>query len=333
MPANQLPTPSANPTVVLTGSVAQDELMRFEGRFADLIVPDQLSRLSLSFLTTDMQRRKGGTGANIAFGMGALGARPRLVAAAGQDFVDSGYRKWLTDHGVDCDGVTLSETRYTARFISTTDVDNCQINSFYAGAMAEAADIALELDGVDLVVISPDDTGAMLRHTREARDAGVPFIADTSQQLAFLSDRDVLRELVTGAAVLILNDYEQTLLEQKTGWTHKEILDTVGICVTTLGADGVIAETADGQTVKVAAPPERSKTDPTGAGDSVRAGFLAAWSWGLGLERCLQVGSVLAVLTLETVGTQEYDVTEVEARLREAYGDAVADEVKPHLPA
>ena len=307
--------------------------MRFEGRFAELIVPDQLSRLSLSFLTTDLRRRRGGTGANIAFGMGSLGARPRLVAAAGRDFVETGYRDWLTEHGVDCESVSLSTTRYTARFISTTDVDNCQINSFYAGAMSEAADIALDLEGVDLVVISPDDTGAMLRHTREARDAGVPFIADTSQQLAFLSDRDVLRELVTGAAVLLLNDYEQTLLQQKTGWTHEEILGVVGVCVTTFGADGAIAETAGGETVKVAAPPERGKADPTGAGDSLRAGFLAAWSWGLDLERCLQVGSVLAVLTLETVGTQEYDVTQVEARLREAYGDAVADEVGPHLPS
>ena len=325
-----VPTPGPNPTVILTGSIATDELMRFEGKFADLIVTEQIHRLSLSFLTTDMQRRRGGTGANIAFGMGCLGAHPRLVASAGQDFRETGYDTWLSDHGVDLK-VSLSSTQYTARFISTTDTENCQINSFYAGAMGEAREIGLDLDGVELVVISPDDTDAMVRHTREAKAAGVPFVADTSQQLAFLSDRDVIRELVDGAAYLLLNDYEQTLLQQKAEWTSQEVLERVGVRITTLGADGAIAETASGTSLTVPAPTERRKADPTGAGDALRAGFLSAWTWGLGLEACMQVGQVLAVLALETVGTQEYDAAEVPARLAEAYGDAAAAEVAKHF--
>jgi adenosine kinase len=304
--------------------------MRFEGRFADVILPEQLDRLSVSFLTTDMQRRRGGTGANIAFGMGCLGTKPRLVASAGEDFRTVGYEQWLLDHGVDV-RVSISATQHTARFISTTDTANCQINSFYAGAMSESRDIALDLAGVDLVVISPDDTEAMVRHTHEARAAGVPFVADTSQQLAFLSDRDMIRDLVDGAVCLLLNDYEQTLLQQKAEWSADEVLARVGVRVTTLGADGAIAETSDGMSLKVPAPPERRKADPTGAGDALRAGFLSAWSWGLDLERCLQVGQVLAVLALETVGTQEYDAAEVPARLAEAYGAGAAADVTPHL--
>jgi len=321
--------------VVLTGSIATDELMRFEGRFADLIVPDQLHRLSLSFLCDDLQLRRGGTAANIAFGMGCLGTHPRLVGAAGEDFAGD-YRSWLEAHGVDTSGVRLSSTAHTARFISTTDLDNCQINSFYAGAMLEAREIGLGLDqprhGVDLVVVSPDDVPAMVRHTTEALAAGVPLVADISQQLAHLSDRNTVRALVEGAAYVFVNDYEKTLLEQKSGWSDAEVLERVAIRVTTLGAHGAVAESAGQPPVRVPAPPERAKTDPTGAGDALRAGFLAAWTWGLGLERCLQVGSILAVLALETVGTQEYDVVEVSARLAEAYGPDVAAEVAPHLP-
>ncbi len=322
-------------TVVLTGSIATDELMRFEGRFRELIVAERLERISLSFLCSDLQLRRGGTGANIAFGMGCLGTSPRLVGAAGRDF-DASYRGWLTEHGVDCAGVHLSETLHTARFIATTDHDNNQISSFYAGAMHEARDIGLGLDapghGVDLVVVSPDDVPAMVRHTAEAHAAGVPLVADISQQLAHLSDRDTIRDLVSGAAYVFVNDYEKALLEQKSGWSDAEVLDRVGIRVTTLGGKGAVAEQAGQAPVHVDAPPERGKADPTGAGDALRAGFLAAWTWGLGLERCLQVGSVLAVLALETVGTQEYAVDEVSARLAEAYGAAAAAEVAPYLP-
>jgi adenosine kinase len=306
--------------------------MRFRGRFADVIVVDQLDRLSLSFLTEDLQLRRGGTGANIAFGMGALGARPRLAAAAGRDFEDSGYRSWLESHGVDCRDIRISTTAHTARFLSTTDDANCQLNSFYPGAMLEARDVVPPLDGVDLVVVSPDDELAMVRHTEQARAAGVPFAADPSQQLAHLSDPDVVRGLVDGAEYLFVNDYEATLLEQKSGWSSTQVLSRVGVRVTTLGAEGAVAERAGEAPVRVPAPAERRMADPTGAGDALRAGFLSAWTWGLGLERCLQVGSVLAVLALETIGTQEYDVSEVPARLTEAYGAAAAAEVAPHLP-
>jgi len=320
------------PTVLLTGSIATDELMRFPGKFADLIVEAQLDRLSLSFLCDDLQFRRGGTGANIAFGMGALGTRPVLVGSAGRDFDGNGYRGWLDDHGVDTSRVRLSATAHTARFVSTTDEANCQIASFYSGAMREAREIELDLTGIDMVCVSPDDVPAMVRHTEAAHAAGVPLLADIGQQLAHLSDRDTIRRLVDRAAYVFVNDYEKTLLEQKSGWSDAEVLDRVGIRVTTMGADGAVAESRDGTRVHVTAPPERSKDDPTGAGDALRAGFLAAWTWGLGLERCLQVGSVCAVLALETVGPQEYDVREVGARLAEAYGAAVAAEVSPHLP-
>ena len=75
--------------------------------------------------------------------------------------------------------------------------------------------------------------------------------------------------------------------------------------------------------------------DPTGVGDGFRAGFFAALSLGSGLERAAQVGSLLAALVLETVGTQEYEIRrdDFAKRLAESYGDDAADEVRPFLPA
>src|SRR6476660_1506936 len=153
--------------VLVAGSIATDHLMHFPGRFADQLLADQLHKVSLSFLVDDLVLRRGGVAANIAFGMGQLGLHPALVGAVGADFAD--YRSWLERHGVDCDSVHVSEVAHTARFVCTTDLDMCQIASFYAGAMSEARNIELcpvaeRLDGLDLVLISPNDPDAMLRH-------------------------------------------------------------------------------------------------------------------------------------------------------------------------
>ena len=121
--------------VCVTGSIATDHLMTFPGRFADSLVPDKLDKISLSFLVDDLDVRRGGVAANIAFGMAVLGLKPVLVGAVGQDFAD--YRSWLNRHGVDTASVRVSEVRHTARFVCTTDVEQCQIASFYPGAMTE----------------------------------------------------------------------------------------------------------------------------------------------------------------------------------------------------
>ena len=321
--------------IAVTGSIATDHLMRFEGRFADSLVVDQLDKISLSFLVEDLEVRRGGVAANIAFGLGCLGLRPLLVGAVGRDFVD--YRSWLDRHGVDCSPVHVSDLRHTARFICTTDTAHAQIASFYAGAMSEAREIELgpvaaRSGGLDLVVVSANDPEAMLRHTDECRARGFPFAADPSQQLAWMHGEQI-RLLVDGAAYLFTNEYEAALTEQKTGWSAAEVLDRVGIRVTTLGPRGVRVERRGVPPVLVGCPQEDGRADPTGVGDGFRAGFLAGLAWGLSLQRCAEVGSMLATYVIETVGTQEYQLSRAGFldRLAGAYGDQAAADVAPHL--
>jgi adenosine kinase len=322
--------------IAVTGSIATDHLMHFPGRFAEQLLPDQLHKVSLSFLVDDLVVRRGGIAANICFGLAQLGVRSVLVGAVGADFVD--YRGWLERHGVDCESVYESEVAHTARFVCTTDDDLCQIASFYAGAMAEARNIELEpvadrLGGLDLVLVSPNDPVAMTRHTDECRQRGFAFVADPSQQLARMGGPEV-RGLIEGAAYLLTNDYEKDLLEKKTGLTDAEVLALVGVRVTTLGKNGVRITGRDlPEPIHVPVAREVQAYDPTGVGDGFRSGFFAALSWGLSLERAAQVGALLATLVLETVGTQEYTVRPDEfcKRLAESYGDVAGDEVRRHL--
>ena len=322
--------------ILITGSIATDHLMTFPGRFTDSLVAGKLETVSLSFLADDLQIRRGGVAPNICFGLGSLGLTPVLVGAAGADFEE--YRSWLERHGVDTGGVHISEVHHTARFVCTTDLDHNQMATFYAGAMSEAREIELqpiaaERGGADLVVIGANDPEAMLRHTDECRYRGYPFVADPSQQLARMEGPEIKR-LVKGAAYLLTNEYEAALTEQKTGWTSQQVLDRVGTRVTTLGPNGVRVERAGEEPIEVKAPPERSKTDPTGVGDAFRAGFLAGVAWGLDHRRAAELGSMLATLVIETVGTQEYDLqtSRFLTRYREFYGEEAADQVAGHLP-
>ena len=319
----------------VTGSIATDHLMTFPGRFADSLVVEQLDKISLSFLVEDLEVRRGGVGANIAFGMACLGQHPVLVGAVGEDFVD--YRSWLERHGVDCHSVHVSQTRHTARFVCTTDADHAQIASFYAGAMREARELELgpvadRVGGLDLVVVGPNDPEAMLRHTQECRSRGIPFAADPSQQLAWM-DGEPIRELIDGAAYLFSNAYESALIEKKTGWSDAGISARVRTRVITHGRDGVHVVTAGEEPVTVHVAREVSKLDPTGVGDAFRAGYLTGVACGLPAQRCAELGSMLATYVIETVGTQEYELTRGRflARLTEAYGPGSAEEIGPHL--
>ncbi|GGK66525.1 putative adenosine kinase CbhK [Nocardia camponoti] len=317
-------------SVAVSASIATDHLMRFPGRFSDLLIADQLANVSLSFLVDDLQVRRGGVAGNIAYAMGLLGQQPVLVGAVGADFAE--YRAWLEGNGVNCAGVLTSEKAHTARFVCTTDEAMAQIASFYPGAMSEARDIdiaavAAEHD-VDLVLVGANDPDAMVAHTRQAREQGLAFAADPSQQLARL-DGDQAAELIDGATYLFTNKYEWALLLQKTGLSEEEVASKVGIRVTTLGGEGVLVVDTDGTEVRVAVVPETAKVDPTGVGDGFRAGFLTAHRAGLSLERAAQLGSLVAVLVLETTGTQEWTLNRDEAieRLTKAYGADAADEI------
>jgi adenosine kinase len=309
--------------------------MHFPGRFADQLIADQLHKVSLSFLIDDLVVRRGGVAANIAFGMARLGLRPVLVGAVGTDFDD--YRAWLERHGVDCDSVHVSEVLHTARFVCTTDEDMCQIASFYAGAMSEARNIELapandRVGGFDLVLISADDPAGMVRHSQECRDRGYRFAADPSQQLARMGGDDILG-LIDGAAYLLTNDYEKSLLESKTGLTDAEVLDRVEVRVTTLGKNGVEITGRNMERIHVPIARDVQPVDPTGVGDGFRAGFFAGLSWGLDLERSAQIGSLLAGLVLEGAGGQEYELRPeiFLKRLSDSYGHEAADDVRPHL--
>jgi adenosine kinase len=312
---------------VVTGSVAFDYLMTFPGRFVEHLVPDRLSRLSVSFLVDEMRRVPGGCAANIAYGLSLLGDRPLLVATAGHDARE--YRDRLEAEGVDVSGLRLYDDVFTASFFVSTDQDQNQLASFYTGAMARARELSLRsFDPLDvaLVVISPNDPDAMARYAGECREEGLPYLYDPSQQVARLSGDDLRRGL-TGALILIVNDYEFGILTQKTERSREELEALVPVVVVTHGAEGSTVAVTDpsGRVTRHSVPAARLEldaVDPTGVGDAYRAGLIRGMQIGASWEVAARLGSVAAVLGLEALGPQppRYSPEEFRRRYERSFG-------------
>src|SRR5688572_5346440 len=209
--------------LIVTGSIAYDYLMSFPGKFTEHFLPEHFQRVSLSFLVDSMDKRRGGCAPNIAYTLALLGERPYLMGTAGQDFGE--YRQWLDAAGIDTSLVRQVPDKFTASFFCSTDTANNQIASFYTGSMAHAAELSFRtVQGPGLVIIAPNDPGAMIQYAEECRTLTIPFIFDPGQQCARLSAPELLDGIV-GARIVICNDYEFELIRQKTGMGENDVLN------------------------------------------------------------------------------------------------------------
>jgi adenosine kinase len=305
--------------IVVTGSIAFDYLMSFPGKFTEHFLPEHMQRVSLSFLVDSMDKRRGGCAPNIAYTLALLGERPLLMATAGEDFGE--YRQWLEAAGVDTSLVKQVPGKFTASFFCSTDEANNQIASFYTGAMADAATLSFRtIRDCNLAIISPNDPGAMVTYAEECRTLGIRFIFDPGQQCARMSGAE-LRDGVTGAAILIVNDYEFELLKQKTGWTQPEILAVAGALIVTRGEHGSSVIQEGGRVDVPAVAPQRI-VDPTGVGDAFRGGLMRGVALGLPYDVAARMGSVAATYALEHLGGQSHSYTwaEFQRRYTEHFG-------------
>jgi len=305
--------------LIVTGSIAFDYLMSFPGKFTEHILAEHLQRVSLSFLVDSMDKRRGGCAPNIAYTLALLGERPYLVASAGQDFRE--YDEWLQAVGIDTSYVRHVPDKFTASFFCSTDTENNQIASFYIGAMANASELSLRtIQQPGLVIISPNDPGAMIQYAEECRTIGVPFIFDPGQQVARLSGDD-LRDGISGARLVICNDYEFELIRQKAGLGEDGILDQATALVITRGEHGCSIYEKSGRVDVKAITPHRI-IDPTGVGDAFRGGMMKGMACSKSFQECAQLGTVAATYALEHLGGQShaYTIKEFSQRYAEHFG-------------
>jgi adenosine kinase len=313
--------------IVITGSIAYDYLMSFPGKFSEHLLVDQLDKISVSFLVDTMRLHRGGIAPNIAYTNGLLGGRPKIMATAGQDFGD--YRLWLEQHGIDTSAILVIKDKFCASFFVNTDEDNNQIASFYTGAMADAAQLTFSeyAPDADLAIISPNDPDAMCTYVTECKKDNIPYIYDPSQQTIRLSD-DALCNGLDGCFMLTVNEYELSMIKEKTGLNDDGILDRAGGLLLTRGKDGsrIFAE---GNVYDIPAVKPDKVVEPTGAGDAFRGGMLRGIQLGLPWEIAGRMGALASAYVLEHIGTQghSYTPSEYVDRYRRNFDDEGALDV------
>lgn len=289
--------------VLISGSIAYDSIMSFSGAFTDYFVPDQLHRLNLSFVTSEMRREFGGCAPNIAYGLKALGANPVILGAAGNDFAPYRYR--LEKLGIDDRHIAIFDDCFTAQAYITTDKNNNQIASFHPGAMLKSSEVHVSnATHIDFGVVSPNSLDAMIQHCHEFTQADIPFLFDPGQNILLFSG-DELMACVKLCQYLVVNHYEGTLLSEKTGRSLKDIANMVTALVVTNSENGSTIY-ANNEEIQINAITAEKIVDPTGCGDAYRAGLvygiLADWDW----EKIGYLASLMGAIKIASRGAQNY---------------------------
>ncbi len=312
-------------SILCTGSVAVDHIMVYRGRFKDVILPDKIHALNVSFHVPELRRSFGGCAANIGFNLRLLGEDPIVLATVGADDF-AGYAAWLDQHGIRRDHIVPLAGEATAGAYITTDLDDNQIIGFHPGAMdrAHEAAVARIAEPFEIGLVSPNGKRAMQEHAQALKARGAATLIDPGQGLPLFSG-DELIELLDGAAVYVVNDYEWSLTLSTTGLSEDEIAARVGAVVVTLGEAGsTLRQGAKTQQIPPVAA--REVIDPTGCGDAYRAGLAHGLRRGFALEKCARLGSLMGSLLVERQGTQSLTLArgEFAERYRSAFGEDLA---------
>jgi adenosine kinase len=288
---------------LICGSLAFDNIMNFQGRFGEHIIPDQIHILNVSFLVPQMKRDFGGCAGNIAYNLKLLGGSPAVVATIGDDGAE--YAQRLDALAVDRTRVSVVPGMLTAQAFIITDQDNNQITAFHPGAMMEAHVNHIAPDEKARVgIVSPDGPQGMLQHAAGFSAAGVPFIFDPGQALPSFTGEE-LHQFIERATYLAVNDYEGAMLAKKVGMSLAEIAGKVDALIVTRGSHGSTIY-ADGQEIAIAPVVPKHVTDPTGCGDAYRAGLLYGITRGLSWENTGQIASAIASIKIEHHGGQNH---------------------------
>jgi adenosine kinase len=310
--------------IFVSGSMAYDRIMDFPGRFQDHIMPDKIHILNVCFTVNGMQEKLGGTAGNIAYTLALLGEKPTLVATIGKDHAT--YFTWLSENGIATDSLTIVPEEFTAGAYITTDKADNQITGFNPGAMKHSA--RYDFSNVDpkqsIGIIAAGNLTDMADLAEQYRKQGIPFICDPGQSLTAW-DGEALKAWITGAAILITNDYELELVMKMTGLTRKGLLELAGTLITTLGEKGSLIATKDSE-IQIPVAPVTNVLDPTGAGDAYRAGLLKGMLMGKPFEIAGRMGAVASACAIEHYGTQEHRFTwtKFANRYSQSFGEPLA---------
>ena len=289
--------------ILVSGSIAYDNIMSFDGEFSDSLDTDK-DVISAAFLIKDLKKNFGGCAANIAFNLNQLGLNPIMMGALGADHDE--YTSELTRLKISTKYVQIFDDVYSPQAFITTDSEGNQLTSFYPGAMNLAHRINFPTEKIDIAIISPDGYESMKQKVMLCDQKKIPFIFDPGQGIGMFTS-DELKDFSKYASILALNEYEWQLFQQKTGFDIDDVKDLDTYLLITLGEKGSIFYSKEDK-IETPALTGVDVIDPTGCGDAFRSGFLYGWANDLSWSDSCMLGSIMGGIAVEYNGTQNHDV-------------------------
>ena len=307
--------------ILVAGSIAYDRIMDYAGNFTDSFMADKLHTLSVSFQVESIKENFGGCAGNIAYNLKLLGQDSTMIATAGSDF--GRYAEYLKKLGISSDSIHINASDFTAVAHIMTDKANNQIAAFAMAACATPYG-ALPDTSYASAILGPGCVADTIAVAAHAKAKGIKYYFDPGQAMPAFAAGD-LKEIISGAAGLFCNDYELSLITEKTEWNEQAILEHTPLLVVTLGAQGSRIMTKEG-TIEIKVVPIEKLVDPTGAGDAHRAGFVKGVLAGRSLKECGQLASTVAAYAVEHQGTQNHHFTleQLGQRYEAAYGETLS---------
>ncbi|MBT6272705.1 MAG: carbohydrate kinase family protein [Chromatiales bacterium] len=307
---------------LICGSMAFDSIMVFRDRFANHILPDKVHMLSVSFLVPEMRKEYGGCAGNIAYNLKLLGGDPLPMATVGKDF--GPYSDRMDGCDINRRHVTIVDSEFTAQAFITTDLDDNQITAFHPGAMNMShLNQVMDAENINIGIVAPDGREGMIEHATQFADNDIPFIFDPSQGLP-LFDADDLHRFLEQATWLTVNDYEWSMIEERTGLTQAQVAERVKALVITKGSEGSTIHVGK-KTLEIPCVKAADVVDPTGCGDAYRAGLLYGLSNDMDWEVTARIASLMGAIKIASGGTQNhgFEADEFDQQFKEAFGFAL----------
>jgi len=294
-------------SIQVSGSIAFDTILQFQGNFKEHLVYDSDSALSLSFFCPGMKREFGGCAANIAYNLRLLGQECILLGSVGSDGKE--YLKKIKESGINTDLCEINDGLFTAQAIITTDTNGNQLTSFHPGAMGSAGRLGISDTITSFGIVSPNSHNAMVRHAKEFSEKNIPFIFDPGQALPMFSKEDICQFIDLSSWVAV-NEHESDMLcdilgESLTSIAQRLTGHETSSLIQTLGCKGVNIFIGN-ETFNLPALKTNNEIDPTGCGDAFRAGLLYGFNHGRSIQDSVKFGNAMGHIKVQSSGAQNH---------------------------
>ena len=309
--------------IQVSGSVAFDTILKFEGLFSENLPSTTSGPIGLSFFCPEMKKEPGGCAANICYNLSLLEQNCSLLGSFGKD--GEIYFDELKNRGIDLTYSKIHKDCFTAQAIITTDSCGDQITSFHPGAMSFSGKMGISNLETSYGIVSPNSYDAMLKHATEFYERHIPFIFDPGQALPMFEKKDVLK-LIQMASWVTLNEYEGELLSQLLQQNLNSIVNQLkavkdSAIIQTLGENGARVFTKN-EVFSVNAVQPSTENDPTGCGDAFRAGLLCGFNLEHNIQKSVMFGNAMGCVKVGKDGAQNHKINleELQKMVEKNYG-------------